>query len=66
MSLRSFLEEMEKTREIVYVREEVSPRFEIPSITKAFEGESLFFDKVKDYENEDCGEPLRDSWNACV
>ena len=28
MSLRSFLEEMEKMGEIVHVRDEVSPRFE--------------------------------------
>jgi len=48
MSLRSFLKKMGKRGEIVHVREEVSPRFEVSSITKAFDGAPvLFFDKVK-------------------
>ncbi|MFQ5836605.1 MAG: UbiD family decarboxylase, partial [Candidatus Bathyarchaeia archaeon] len=53
MSLRGFLEEMEKRGEIVRVREEVSPRFEVSPILKAFDGGPvLFFDKVKDYETK--------------
>lgn len=53
MSLRSFLEEMEKRGETVHVREEVSPRFEASSIMKAFDGGPvLFFDKVKDHETK--------------
>ncbi len=38
MSLRSFLETMEKRGVIVHVREEVSPRFEASSIMKTFDG----------------------------
>jgi 2,5-furandicarboxylate decarboxylase 1 len=50
MSLRSFLEEMEKSREIVHVKDEVSPRFEVSSIMKAFDGGPiLLFDKVEGY-----------------
>jgi len=50
MSLRSFLEEMEKKREIVHVKEEVSPKFEVSAIMKEFDsGPILQFDKVKGY-----------------
>jgi len=53
MSLRSFLEEMEKESEIVHIREQVSPRFEISSIMKAFDGGPiLFFDNVKDSQTK--------------
>lgn len=53
MSLRSFLEEMEKRGEIAHVKEEVSPRFEVSSILKAFDGGPvLFFGKVKDCETK--------------
>jgi len=53
MSLRSFLEEMEKRGEVVHVRERVSPRFEVSSIMKAFDGGPvLFFDKVKDHKTK--------------
>jgi UbiD family decarboxylase len=48
MSLRSFLEEMEKRREVVHVRDQVSPRFEVSSIMKAFNGGPiLFFENVE-------------------
>ena len=48
MSLRSFLEEKEKTGEILHIKDQVSPRFEISSIMKAFDdGPILFFDKIK-------------------
>jgi UbiD family decarboxylase len=48
MSLRSFLEEKEKTGEILHIKDQVSPRFEISSIMKAFDGGPiLFFDKIK-------------------
>ncbi|MFQ5999244.1 MAG: UbiD family decarboxylase [Candidatus Bathyarchaeia archaeon] len=51
MSLRIFLEEMEKRGEVVHVKEKVSPRFEASSIMKAFDsGPILFFDKVKGHE----------------
>ena len=53
MSLRSFLEEMEKRREFVHVKEEVSPRFEASSIMKAFDGGPvLFFDKIKSHKTK--------------
>jgi len=50
MSLRSFLEEMEKIGEVVHVKDQVSPHFEVSSIMKAFDGGPvLFFDNVKGY-----------------
>ena len=53
MSLRSFLEEMEKKGEVLHVKEEVSPRFEASSIMKAFDGGPvLFFDKVKSHKTK--------------
>lgn len=51
MSLRGFLEEMEKKGEAIHVKEEVSPRFEASSIMKAFDkGPVLYFDKVKGHK----------------
>jgi len=48
MSLRSFLEEMERKREVVHVKEEVSPKFEVSTIIKEFDGGPILqFDKVK-------------------
>ena len=48
MSLRSFLEEMEKDREVIHVKDQLSPRFEMSAIMKAFDGGPiLFFDNVK-------------------
>jgi UbiD family decarboxylase len=48
MSLRGFLEKMEKIGEVVHISDEVSPRFEVSSIMKAFDGGPiLFFDNVK-------------------
>jgi len=53
MSLRSFLEEMEKKGEVVHVKEKVSPKFEASSIMKAFDGGPvLFFDQVKGHETK--------------
>jgi UbiD family decarboxylase len=53
MGLRSFLEEMEKSGEVVHVDDHVSPRFEVSSIMKAFDdGPILFFDSVKDYSTK--------------
>jgi len=47
MSLRGFLEEMEKKGEVVHVKEEVSPRFDALSIMKAFDNDLiLHFGKV--------------------
>lgn len=51
MSLRSFLEEMEKEREVVHVRDQASPRFEVSSIMKAFDGGPiLFFEDVEGHD----------------
>ena len=53
MSLRSFLEEMEKKGDVLHVKEEVSPRFEASSIINAFDGGPfLFFDKVRSYKTK--------------
>jgi len=50
MSLRSFLEEMEKRGEVIHVRDQVSPRFEVSSIMKALDGGPiLLFDQVEGY-----------------
>jgi UbiD family decarboxylase len=51
MSLRGFLEEMEAKGEVLHVREQVSPRFEISAIMKAFDkGPALHFHRVKGYK----------------
>ena len=43
---------MEK-REVVHVKEKLSPRFEASSIMKAFDGDPvLFFDKVKSHKTK--------------
>jgi len=53
MSLRSFLKEMEKQNEVIHIKEQVSPRFEISSIMKAFDGGPiLFFDNVKGFKTK--------------
>jgi len=50
MSLRSFLEENERKGQILHIKDQVSLRFEISSIIKAFDGGPiLFFDKIKGY-----------------
>lgn len=48
MSLRTFLEEMEEREKVVHVRDQVSTRFEVSSIMKAFDGDPiLIFDDIK-------------------
>jgi len=48
MSLRTFLEEMEGRGKVVHVKDQVSTRFEVSSIMKAFDGGPiLIFDDVK-------------------
>jgi UbiD family decarboxylase len=51
MSLRDFLKQMEKEKEVLHVKEQVSKDFEISHILKSFDnnGPILVFDKVKDY-----------------
>jgi len=56
MSLRGFLEEMEFRNEVIRVSEEVSPRFEISSIMKAFsDGPILYFENVEGFETKAVG-----------
>jgi UbiD family decarboxylase len=44
---------MEKEKEVIHVKEQVSPRFEISSIMKAFDGGPiLFFDNVKGFKTK--------------
>ena len=54
MSLREFLKQMEKEKEVLHVKDEVSTHFEIPFIMKNFDNQSpiLLFEKVKDYETD--------------
>jgi UbiD family decarboxylase len=53
MSLRSFLKEMETKNEVVHVKQKVSPRFEVSSIIKAFDGGPiLVFDEVEGYQRK--------------
>jgi len=54
MSLRGFLEQMEKEKEVLHVKDEVSTHFEIPFIMKSFDnqGPTIVFEKVKNYETK--------------
>jgi 2,5-furandicarboxylate decarboxylase 1 len=49
MSLRGFLEQMEKEGEVLHVRDQVSPVFEVSGLMKTFdnEGPVLLFERVK-------------------
>ena len=52
MSLREFLGQAEKEKEVLHVKESVSTRFQIAYVMKQFdcEGPILCFDDVKDFE----------------
>ncbi len=54
MSFRDFLNQMEKDREVLHVKGELSTRFEIPSVMKSLdkEGPVLLFEKVKDHRTK--------------
>jgi 2,5-furandicarboxylate decarboxylase 1 len=54
MSLRQFLQKMEKRKEILHLKDEVSTRFEIPFVMKSLEnqGSVLMFEHVRDYETK--------------
>ena len=49
MSLRDFIKISEREGDVLHVREEVSPRFEISYVSKRFDkdGPILLFEKVK-------------------
>ncbi|MEM2971848.1 MAG: UbiD family decarboxylase [Candidatus Bathyarchaeia archaeon] len=51
MSLREFLKQMEREKEVLHVKHELSTRFEIPYIMKSFdnEGPALLFENVKNH-----------------
>ncbi|MDH5449508.1 MAG: UbiD family decarboxylase [Candidatus Bathyarchaeota archaeon] len=50
MSLRDFLHDMERKNEVIHIRNQVSPRYEISSIMKSLDaGPILLFDKVSGY-----------------
>lgn len=52
MSLREFLKKMEIEKEVLHVKDDVSPKFEISFLMKTFDNESpiLMFENVKDYK----------------
>jgi len=51
MSLRSFLNELEKKGEVLHIHERISPRFEMASVIQEFsEGPVLFFERVEGYD----------------
>jgi len=54
MSFRECFKQMEKEKEILYIKDEASTRFEIPFIMKSFdqEGPILLFENVKNYETK--------------
>jgi len=67
MSLRTFLGEMHKKQQMLEVTEEVSPRFEVSTFMKEFDGGSiLYFDNVKGRETKIvaniCGTRQRLCW----
>ncbi len=49
MSLRDFLRKSESEKEVIHVKQQVSPRFEIPYVMKSFdnEGPILLFERVE-------------------
>jgi len=67
MSLRSFLGEMHRKQQMLEVKEEVSPRFEVSTFMKEFDGGPiLYFDNVKGRETKIvanvCGTRQRLCW----
>ncbi|MGA2766856.1 MAG: UbiD family decarboxylase [Candidatus Bathyarchaeia archaeon] len=54
MSLRDFLEISEKEKDVLHVKAEVSPRFEISYVSKSFdnEGPILLFERIKGSERK--------------
>jgi len=54
MSLRNFLEQMEKNGEVLHVKDEVSPEFEVSAVMQFFSGSNapiIFFDNISGYKN---------------
>lgn len=54
--LRGFLERLDEEGELLHIEEEASPRFEIPLMLRAFDGDkALLFERVEGYENRVVG-----------
>ncbi len=54
--LRSFIADLEKVDDIVHVREELSARYEIPAVLKAFDnGKAVLFENVTGFPNKVVG-----------
>ncbi|MBS7652539.1 MAG: UbiD family decarboxylase [Candidatus Bathyarchaeia archaeon] len=54
--LRGFLERLEREGEVLHIEEEASPRFEIPLLLRAFDGDkALLFERVEGYGNRVVG-----------
>ena len=54
MSLRSFLKQMKKQKQVLNIKDELSTRFEIPFVMKKFDSQGLIlvFEKVKGYKTK--------------
>ncbi|MDI6806305.1 MAG: UbiD family decarboxylase [Candidatus Aenigmarchaeota archaeon] len=50
MSFRSFLDQLDKSGELIRIKKEVSPEFEMANILDALDGKPVFFEKVKGYD----------------
>lgn len=46
--MRKFLEELEKGKELVKIKKEVSCRYEIPALLKKLDGRAVLFEKIKE------------------
>ena len=54
--LRSFLKDLEKADDIVYIKEELSIKYEIPAVMKAFDNnKAVFFEKVAGFPTQVVG-----------
>ena len=54
MSFRDFLRQSEEEKDVLHVKDEVSPRFEISYVAKSLdnEGPILLFEKIKGSERK--------------
>ncbi|MDQ1279650.1 MAG: trans-anhydromevalonate 5-phosphate decarboxylase [Thermoproteota archaeon] len=54
--LRSFLSNLEASGDLIRIKEEVSPKYEIPTILKEFDGrKAVFFEKVEGHSTQIVG-----------
>ena len=54
MSLREFVKQMDREKDVLHIQDELSTRFEISHVMKSFDdnGPILFFEKVKGFETK--------------